>query len=67
MGVSMNKEKNDDGDISYILIDSPVSVHSSEKEIIAWIEELKTYPDRPEVKEEVSRAEEMLILKREKR
>jgi len=53
--VSKNSNvKNSDG---LILIDSPVGPFSNVQEILAWIEELKTMPDRPEVRVEIERAE----------
>ena len=50
-------------DIAFILIDSPVTPYSSEEDILAWIEELKTYPDRPEVREAILQAQEYIKMK----
>ena len=55
-----------DEDIAYILIDSPISAHSSKEDIFAWLEELKTLPDLPEVRDAVSQAQEYLKWKKEK-
>ena len=56
----MSSDKN----IGYILIDPPVTPFSPEKDILAWIEELKTLPDRPEVREAISQAQEYLNMKK---
>lgn len=58
---------NDDKDIGYILIDPPVTPFSAEKDILAWIEELKEYPIRPEVKEALTTAYEMLERRKEQK
>jgi len=59
MEILLTKNTTDD-DIGYILIDSPVGPYSSEEEIISWIEKLKTYPDRPEVRDSIEEAKDML-------
>lgn len=54
-----------DENIGYILIDSPVTPYSSEEDILTWIKKLKIYPDRPEVREAISQAQEHIKMKRE--
>jgi len=54
----------DDENIGYILIDPPVTPHSLEKDILAWIKKLKTFPDRPEVREAISQAQEYLEMQK---
>jgi hypothetical protein len=49
----------------YILIDPPVGQFSSEEDILAWIEELNSFPDRPEVREAITDAKKILQCKRE--
>ncbi len=61
----IDKKMSDDKNIGYILIDPPVTPHSSEKDILAWIKKLKTFPDRPEVKEAISQAQEYIKMKKE--
>ena len=61
----MDKKMNVDENIGYILIDPPVTPHSSEEDILAWIKKLKTYPDRPEVREAISQAQEYIKMKKE--
>lgn len=60
----MDKKMSDDENIGYILIDPPVTPFSPEKDILAWIEKLKTLPDRPEVREAISQAQEYLELQK---
>ena len=55
----MNKNTEDEN-IAFILIDSPISLYSSKDEIIAWIRELNTMPNRPEVEEEIEKAHQYL-------
>lgn len=59
----MNENYDNSEDVAYILIDPPVTPFSSEKDILAWIEELKTYPDRPEVREAILQAKEYIKMK----
>jgi len=40
----------------YVLIDPPVVPFSSEEDILAWINELKALPDRPEVRSSIEEA-----------
>jgi len=49
----------------HILIDSPVGPFSPEEDILAWIKELKTYPDRPEVRKAIADANEFLKRSRD--
>lgn len=46
----LNEFSDNVDDIAYILIDPPITPYSSEKDILAWIEHLKTLPDLPEVR-----------------
>ena len=62
--LTKNTTDDDDDDIGYILIDSPVGAYSPEEDIIAWIDELKTYPDRPEVGNSIEEAKNLLNRKR---
>lgn len=52
-------------DIAYILLDSPVTPFSSEKDILAWIDHLKTLPDLPEVRLAISQAKDYIKMKKE--
>lgn len=56
-----------DVNIGYILIDPPVGPFSSEEEILVWIEELKTLPNRPEVKQAIEEAYSYISLKGNKK
>ena len=57
----MSKDK----DIAYILINPPVTPFASEEDILAWIEELKTLPNLPEVRLSISEAKNYLKMKKE--
>lgn len=52
----MTKKTDESEEVGYILIDAPVTAYSPKEEILAWIEKLKTYPNKPEVKDELKRA-----------
>ncbi|MFK5949664.1 MAG: hypothetical protein QM500_12945 [Methylococcales bacterium] len=56
----MTKKDEESEEIGYILIDAPVTQYSPKEEILAWIDTLKTYPDRPEVRREIKNAKEWL-------
>lgn len=56
--------KNTTGDkAGYILIDSPITPYSSEEDILTWINKLKAHSnrERPEVQEEITIAENILM------
>jgi len=59
MGMSRINKNDFDSD-THILIDPHIGPYSEEKEILAWIDELKTMPDRPEVKDSIAETEALL-------
>ena len=61
-----NKDRNDDEEVQFILIDSPVGPYSQEDEIIAWLAELRKMPDLPEVKQAINEAKSWLRLRKKK-
>jgi len=50
----------------YILIDPPITTFSAKKDILAWIEKLKTFPDSAEVQDAITEAQGYIIRSKTK-